>query len=86
MRWSLHAECPFILTNTNRVPVIWDTGVFFIYELSDARTVPALQFVDTLVHVVKETLFGDPQSVDARLLQCIHLFDLTHPVKTTRSA
>ncbi|MEN9558578.1 MAG: hypothetical protein RL141_947 [Candidatus Parcubacteria bacterium] len=48
----------------------------------DSRFVPALQFVDAMVHIIKETLFGDPESVDGRLLDCINLFDLTNPVRS----
>lgn len=47
----------------------------------DSRTVPALQFVDTMVHIVKETLFGKSESVDGRLLDCMTLLDLTNPVR-----
>lgn len=51
----------------------------------DSRYVPALQFVDTMVHIVKETHFGKPETVDGRLLDAISVFDLTHPQKTARS-
>lgn len=50
----------------------------------DSRYVPALQFVDVMVHIVKETQFGKPESVDGRLLGYMNLFDVTHPVKSAR--
>ena len=45
----------------------------------DSRYVLALQFVDALVHIVKEYLFGLRESVDGRILECVHVFDVTVP-------
>ncbi len=50
----------------------------------DSRYVPALQFVDVMVHIVKETHFGKPESVDGRLLKHIDVFDVSHPSKSGR--
>ena len=50
----------------------------------DSRYVPALQFVDAMIHIVKEIYFGDPASVDGRLLPCINIYDLSLPIKSAR--
>ncbi len=45
----------------------------------DSRYVPALQFTDAIVHIVKEYLFGGRESVDGRLLSCINLVNVSTP-------
>lgn len=49
----------------------------------DSRYVPALQFIDVLVHFVKEIYFGDAASVDARVLDFIDVVDVSNPTKRT---
>lgn len=50
----------------------------------DSRYVPSLQFADVMIHIVKETHFGDPGSVDGRLLEYMNIFDVSQPTKAGR--
>lgn len=45
----------------------------------DSRFVPALQFADSIVHIVKECVFGNRESVDERLLGCMKVIDVSTP-------
>lgn len=46
---------------------------------ADSRYIPALQFTDAIIHIVKEYILGKRESVDGRLLQCLHIFQLNDP-------
>jgi len=45
----------------------------------DSRYVPALQFVDATVHIVKEYIFNKRISVDGRMLHSINVFNISNP-------
>jgi hypothetical protein len=50
----------------------------------DSRYVPALQFTDATVHIVKEYLFGMRESVDGRMLSCLNLVNVSDPRQPVR--
>ena len=52
----------------------------------DSRYVLALQFTDAIVHIVKEYLFGQRESVDGRMLNSINVFNVTNPSDLSRIA
>jgi hypothetical protein len=50
----------------------------------DSRYVPMLQFIDVIIHCVKEYYFGDPRSIDNRLLSHVDIYDVSCPSKEGR--